>query len=57
MPLNANYLDEAGQEHPIEMGSYGIGPLRIAAVAVEQHHDEAGMVWPAPWPRSTCTWS
>jgi prolyl-tRNA synthetase len=47
VPLNANYLDETGQEHPIVMGSYGIGPARIAAVAVEQHHDEAGMMWPA----------
>jgi len=47
VPLNANYLDEAGQEHPIVMGSYGIGPARIAAVAVEQHHDEAGIAWPA----------
>jgi prolyl-tRNA synthetase len=47
VPLNANYLDEAGKEHPIVMGSYGIGPARIAAVAVEQHHDEAGIAWPA----------
>jgi prolyl-tRNA synthetase len=46
-PLNATYLDEAGKEHPIVMGSYGIGPARIAASAVEQHHDEAGIIWPA----------
>ncbi len=47
VPLNANYLDESGKEHPIVMGSYGIGPARIAAVAVEQHHDDAGIAWPA----------
>ncbi len=47
VPLNANYLDEEGKEHPIVMGSYGIGPARIAAVAVEQHHDDAGIAWPA----------
>ena len=47
VPLNANYLDEAGKEHPIVMGSYGIGPARIAASAVEQNHDEAGIIWPA----------
>jgi prolyl-tRNA synthetase len=47
VPLNANYLDESGQEHPIVMGSYGIGPARILAAAVEQRHDEAGMMWPA----------
>ncbi|HXD68721.1 MAG TPA: proline--tRNA ligase, partial [Gaiellales bacterium] len=47
VPLNANYLDEEGKEHPIVMGSYGIGPARIAAVAVEQFHDDAGIAWPA----------
>ena len=47
VPLGATYLDEAGKEHPIVMGSYGIGPARVAASAVEQHHDEAGIVWPA----------
>ena len=47
VPLNATYLDEAGKEHPIEMGCYGIGPARIAATAVEQNHDEAGIIWPA----------
>jgi len=47
VPLNANYLDEEGREHPIVMGSYGIGPARIAAVAVEQFHDDAGIAWPA----------
>jgi prolyl-tRNA synthetase len=47
VPLNATYLDEAGKEHHIEMGCYGIGPARIVATAVEQHHDGAGIAWPA----------
>jgi prolyl-tRNA synthetase len=46
VPLGANYLDENGQEHPIVMGSYGIGPARIMAAAVEQFADEAGISWP-----------
>jgi prolyl-tRNA synthetase len=46
-PLGATYLDEAGREHPIAMGSYGIGLARIMAAAVEQSHDEHGIVWPA----------
>jgi len=45
--LGATYLDEAGLERPIVMGSYGIGPGRIMAAAVEQGHDEQGIVWPA----------
>ncbi len=51
-PLGATYLDESGTEHPIVMGSYGIGPARIVAAAVEQCADEKGIVWPAaiaPW--------
>lgn len=44
--LGATYLDEAGVEKPIVMGSYGIGPARVAAAAVEQLADEAGIVWP-----------
>jgi prolyl-tRNA synthetase len=43
----AMYLDESGQERPIVMGSYGIGPARIAASAVEQGADADGIVWPA----------
>jgi prolyl-tRNA synthetase len=46
VPLGALYLDEQGQEQPIVMGSYGIGPARIAAAAVEQNHDKDGMIWP-----------
>ncbi len=45
-PLGATYLDPDGVEQPIVMGSYGIGPARIAAAAVEQGNDEAGIVWP-----------
>jgi prolyl-tRNA synthetase len=50
--LGATYLDENGKEHPIVMGSYGIGPARIVAAAIEQRADERGIVWPAsiaPW--------
>ncbi len=46
VPLGATILDEEGRERPIVMGSYGIGPARIAAAAVEQSHDERGIVWP-----------
>jgi prolyl-tRNA synthetase len=46
VPLGATYLDENGAEKPIWMGSYGIGPARIAAAAVEQYADEAGISWP-----------
>jgi prolyl-tRNA synthetase len=52
VPLGATYLDEDGREQPIWMGSYGIGPARIAAAAVEQFADEHGISWPrslAPW--------
>ena len=45
-PLEARYLDESGKEQPILMGSYGIGPGRIMAAAVEQNYDEGGMAWP-----------
>ncbi|HKH15113.1 MAG TPA: proline--tRNA ligase [Solirubrobacterales bacterium] len=51
-PLGANYLDEGGKERPIVMGSYGIGPARTVAAAIEQRADERGIVWPrsiAPW--------
>jgi prolyl-tRNA synthetase len=51
-PLGATYLDESGAERPVVMGSYGIGPARIAAAAIEQGADERGIVWPvalSPW--------
>jgi prolyl-tRNA synthetase len=46
VPLGATYLDEEGQELPLVMGSYGIGPGRIVAAAVEQRHDDHGIFWP-----------
>jgi prolyl-tRNA synthetase len=46
-PLGATFLDEDGQEKPLLGGSYGIGPGRVMAAIVEQHHDENGIVWPA----------
>ena len=45
-PLDARFLDDDGVEKPIVMGSYGIGPARLMATAVEQNHDENGIVWP-----------
>ncbi len=51
-PLGATYLDEGGRERPIVMGSYGLGPARVIAAAIEQRADERGIVWPrsiAPW--------
>jgi prolyl-tRNA synthetase len=45
-PLGATYLDEHGDERPIWMGSYGIGPARVVAAAVEQFADEHGISWP-----------
>jgi prolyl-tRNA synthetase len=51
-PLGATFLDEQGTEQLVWMGSYGIGPARIAAAAVEQFADDRGISWPkaiAPW--------
>jgi prolyl-tRNA synthetase len=45
-PLGARYLDEEGKEHAIWMCSYGIGPARIVAGAIEQFADEQGISWP-----------
>ena len=44
--LGASYLDESGTEHPIWMASYGLGPARVVAAAVEQFADEHGISWP-----------
>jgi prolyl-tRNA synthetase len=46
--LKAVYLDDKGQSQPMEMGCYGIGITRIAAAAIEQGHDERGIVFPRP---------
>jgi prolyl-tRNA synthetase len=45
-PLNATYLDENGKAQLVWMGSYGFGPARAAAAAVEQYADEHGISWP-----------
>ena len=45
-PLGATFLDEDGTEQPLIGGSYGIGPARIMAAAVEQGYDELGIIWP-----------
>jgi prolyl-tRNA synthetase len=46
--MACNYLDEKGQTHPMIMGCYGLGIGRTVAAAVEQNHDEGGIVWPRP---------
>jgi prolyl-tRNA synthetase len=45
-PLGATFLDEDGTEKLLIGGSYGVGPARVMAAAVEQHHDDNGIVWP-----------
>jgi len=47
VPLGATFLDEDGGEKPLVMGCYGIGPGRVIAAIIEQHHDEHGILWPA----------
>jgi prolyl-tRNA synthetase len=44
--MNANFLDETGKPQPLIMGCYGIGVTRILGAAIEQNHDERGIVWP-----------
>jgi prolyl-tRNA synthetase len=46
--LGVNYLDENGKEHPIVMGSYGIGIERIFACYIEQNYDDKGIIWKKP---------
>lgn len=43
--MGALFLDENGKEHPIIMGSYGIGVERVLACYLEQHHDDKGIIW------------
>lgn len=45
--MNATVLDESGQAKTLMMGCYGIGVTRIVAAAIEQHHDDKGIIWPA----------
>ncbi|MFT3664355.1 proline--tRNA ligase [Piscinibacter sp.] len=55
--MNATYLDEAGKPQLMQMGCYGIGVTRILGAAVEQGHDERGIVWPdamAPFSAVIC---
>ncbi len=44
--MNARVLDENGKNIPVSMGCYGIGVSRIVAAAIEQNHDQAGIIWP-----------
>jgi prolyl-tRNA synthetase len=46
--LKATVLDSEGKERVLEMGCYGIGVTRTIAAAIEQNHDEAGIIWPMP---------
>jgi prolyl-tRNA synthetase len=46
--MGASFLDEQGGPHPPEMGCYGIGVTRVVGAAIEQNHDERGIIWPAP---------
>jgi prolyl-tRNA synthetase len=47
-PMGCSYLDENGKSQTMVMGCYGIGITRIAAAAIEQNHDEDGIIWPMP---------
>jgi prolyl-tRNA synthetase len=47
-PLKATVLDESGREVTLLMGCYGIGVTRVVAAAIEQNHDERGIIWPEP---------
>ena len=46
--LSANFLDAQGQHQPMVMGCYGVGVTRVLAAAIEQNHDEKGIIFPAP---------
>jgi len=46
--MGVTYIDEKGAAKPMEMGCYGIGVTRIVAAAIEQNHDERGIIWPDP---------
>jgi prolyl-tRNA synthetase len=46
--MKATVLDPAGEERVLEMGTYGIGVTRTMAAAIEQNHDDAGIIWPMP---------
>jgi len=46
--MGVNYIDEKGETRPMEMGCYGIGVTRVVAAAIEQNHDDRGIIWPDP---------
>jgi len=46
--MRLSYTDESGQQRPMVMGCYGIGVTRLLGAAIEQNHDERGIVWPEP---------
>jgi prolyl-tRNA synthetase len=46
--MGATFLDAQGQSQVVEMGCYGIGVTRVVAAAIEQNHDEKGIIWPEP---------
>ncbi len=46
VPMGANFLDENGKPQPFEMGCYGIGVTRLLGAAIEQNHDDRGIIWP-----------
>jgi prolyl-tRNA synthetase len=55
--MKATVLDAAGKAAVMYMGCYGIGVSRIVAAAIEQNHDDAGIIWPepmAPWRVAVC---
>ncbi|HEY6943239.1 proline--tRNA ligase [Dokdonella sp.] len=55
--LGATVLDDTGKAQVMQMGCYGIGVSRIVAAAIEQNHDDAGIIWPepmAPWRVAVC---
>ena len=45
-PMKATFLDESGKPQPLEMGCYGIGITRLLGAAIEQNHDDKGIIWP-----------
>jgi prolyl-tRNA synthetase len=46
--MHCTYLDDQGASHPMTMGCYGLGIGRTVAAAIEQNHDENGIIWPLP---------
>ena len=46
--MGCTYTDEAGADHPMIMGCYGLGIGRTVAAAIEQNHDADGIIWPRP---------